>query len=414
MKVFITSQGSTGDIFPLIAVARALRENGHVVTFATFPVFQEEIERAGAAFVSLPPHWQQEDLSRIMAGMYDHRGPARQLQYLYRTMAPYLEESLAVVRPLVEEADVVVSSYLFPLGKFLPAEMEGKPEAAMAFAPNTVPLLDRAPYGTPSLPPWFPGAWRRWWAAFLWKTADLVMARLLASALKDSPFAGRTVRDFFSAPAQKVFIGVSPLLRQGEEKDPQRYRFVGYCRWQNADEVSLDEEIRNFTGGAKVPVITFGSMVDAEADKTMARFLDHWPPGRKVILQAGWSGFALPTPQPHVKLVGPVSHDHLFAHASAVVHHGGAGTTASVLHSGKPQIIVPHIADQPFFAAQIERLGVGFGLSRKTWPEELPQALATLEKDQLYQTRATEIARHLEKENGPRAVVNELESMTNV
>ncbi|MCH8540258.1 MAG: glycosyltransferase [Opitutales bacterium] len=411
MKVFITSQGSTGDIFPLIAVARALGEKGSTVTFATFPVFREEIEKAGAKFISLPPHWQQQDLSRIMAGMYDHRGPARQLQYLYRTMAPYLEESLAAVQPSVREADVVLSSYLFPLGKFLPEEMKGKPEAVMAFAPNTVPLVDRAPYGTLSLPRWFPGILQKWWAAFLWKMADWVMARLLASALKDSLFSGRTVRNFFSAPAQRVLIGVSPLLRQGSEQDPERYRFVGYCRWQNAHEDCLDEEIRKFTNGQEVPVITFGSMVDAEPEKTMARFLRHWPLGKKVILQAGWSGFTLATPQPHVKLVGPVSHDDLFAHASVVVHHGGAGTTASVLYAGKPQIIVPHIADQPFFAGEIERLGVGLGLSRKKWPEDLPKALTMMEKDPLYKTAATKIAIQLRNENGPQAVVKELESM---
>ena len=411
MKVFLTSQGSTGDIFPLIAIARALVEQGSEVTFATFPVFKEEIERAGATFFSLPPHWKQAELSRIMEGMYAHRGPARQLQYLYRTMAPHLEAGLEAVRPLVREAEVVVSSYLFPLGKFLPREMKGKAEAVIAFAPNTVPLVDQAPYGTPSLPSFFPAILRRLWASFLWRTADVVMARLLSSALKGTAFPKHSVKKFFSSPAPKVLIGVSPLLRQGTERDPERYHFVGYCRWQNQQESLLDEEILAFTKGEKVPVITFGSMVDERPEETMARFLRHWPLGTKVILQAGWSGFTLPTPQPHVKLVGPGSHDHLFAHASVVIHHGGAGTTASVLHAGKPQIIVPHIADQPFFAGEIERLGVGFGLSRSHWPERLPSALAVLLKNDSYENTARQIAADLARENGPEKVVKELQKL---
>ena len=63
-----------------------------------------------------------------------------------------------------------------------------------------------------------------------------------------------------------------------------------------------------------------------------------------------------------------------------MIHHGGAGTTASVLHAGVPHIIVPHFGDQKFFAGEVRRLGVGISLRLSRWPEELPRAVRIVER----------------------------------
>jgi UDP:flavonoid glycosyltransferase YjiC (YdhE family) len=94
-----------------------------------------------------------------------------------------------------------------------------------------------------------------------------------------------------------------------------------------------------------------------------------------------------------------------------VIHHGGAGTTASVLHAGIPHIIIPHIGDQWFFASEVKRLGLGLELKRKKWPEELPKAVRTVEKSSKMQARAREVAAQLSMEDGPAAAVAELESL---
>ena len=57
MRVLLTSHGSTGDIYPVIRLGRALLEAGHEVRFATVSFFREEVERAGLEFVALPPDW---------------------------------------------------------------------------------------------------------------------------------------------------------------------------------------------------------------------------------------------------------------------------------------------------------------------------------------------------------------------
>jgi vancomycin aglycone glucosyltransferase len=49
----------------------------------------------------------------------------------------------------------------------------------------------------------------------------------------------------------------------------------------------------------------------------------------------------------------------LFPRVAAVVHHGGAGTTTAAALAGVPQVVVPNHYDQPYWARQVERLGIG-------------------------------------------------------
>ena len=85
---------------------------------------------------------------------------------------------------------------------------------------------------------------------------------------------------------------------------------------------------------------------------------------------------------PSVKVVsGPMPHAKLFPRLAAVVHHGGAGTTASALRAGVPQVVVPHMADQFHHAHRLAALGIappGIRVNRLS-PERLHSALeATL------------------------------------
>ena len=122
----------------------------------------------------------------------------------------------------------------------------------------------------------------------------------------------------------------------------KRFQFTGYLRWQSEEKEGLDREIRDFTEGKSVPVLTFGSVSFDHVQEVMSRFEHHWPKGRKIIVQSGWAGLSVELARPDIKVIDEVSHDQLFKHASCVIHHGGAGTTASVLHAGVPHVVVPH------------------------------------------------------------------------
>ena len=58
-------------------------------------------------------------------------------------------------------------------------------------------------------------------------------------------------------------------------------------------------------------------------------------------------------------MIGEVNQQALFPNVAAVIHHGGAGTTLAAAQAGTPQLIVPQVADQPYWASQLVRLGIG-------------------------------------------------------
>jgi vancomycin aglycone glucosyltransferase len=57
--------------------------------------------------------------------------------------------------------------------------------------------------------------------------------------------------------------------------------------------------------------------------------------------------------------VGEVNHQALFGRVAAVVHHGGAGTTTAAARAGAPQVVVPQMVDQPYWAGRVAALGIG-------------------------------------------------------
>ena len=109
--------------------------------------------------------------------------------------------------------------------------------------------------------------------------------------------------------------------------------------WDEYKEKNL--VVEQFCEGEKVPVLTFGSVTFENTRKIMRRFLKNWPKDKKIIIQSGWAQLAIERSNNYIFTIDRISHDQLFQHASVVIHHGGAGTTASVLHAGVPHIIIP-------------------------------------------------------------------------
>ena len=411
MRVILTSHGSTGDIYPVIGLAVALQNAGHHVRFATIPHYRAEVEAADIEFLPLCPNWEQADLSYWMGRLQQIRTPIYQLRELYVGAHRFIPEMIQRMDAAMPGTDLVVSSYLFPMNKGI-ADRHGVPFATLAFAPHVIPSPDYPPESIPS-PSWLGQRTRRAWNRWLWQTANAVVDRVINRTVAPSLRAAGLpkVRNFFSKPAQRVIVTLPDRLfrRPAAEIDP-RFRFTGYCRWQAPEDPKLDAELAEFTAGDPVPLLTFGSMVYENAGAVMERFVRAWPAHRKIIIQRGWAQFPKVGNEEQIKVIGKVSHDQIFRHASVIIHHGGAGTTASALHAGKPQIIVPHIGDQNFFGLEMERLGVGLRLNKASWPEHLHHALNTLVADPARVRRAKIIAADLNHENGPAQAITELEA----
>ncbi|WP_341530301.1 glycosyltransferase [Nostoc sp. UHCC 0302] len=97
-----------------------------------------------------------------------------------------------------------------------------------------------------------------------------------------------------------------------------------------------------------------------------------------------------------------VPHDWLFPQVKAMVHHAGASTTAAVLRSGIPSIVVPFFADQPIWGEKLNRLGV----SPSPIPynhvseETLAEAIEVVLSDEVMKKKAQELGQKIRSEDG--------------
>jgi UDP:flavonoid glycosyltransferase YjiC (YdhE family) len=94
--------------------------------------------------------------------------------------------------------------------------------------------------------------------------------------------------------------------------------------------------------------------------------------GQRGILLTGWGGLRTERVPDNVFVLDAAPHSWLFPRMAAVVHHGGAGTTAEGLRAGVPSVIVPFILDQPFWGARIQALGLG--------PDPIPRKKLTADR----------------------------------
>lgn len=412
MRVLLTSHGSTGDIYPMIALGRAMTSAGHKAVFATTPFFKEDIKAAGLDFLPLPPFdWGAEEFAGAMRDLHRARSPLRQLRLIYSSAQPYMAQTLQILDEALANMDLLVGSYLFPSFRGL-AERQGAKFAVVSFCHNTVASPDTPPDVVPALsflPPPLREAWSRLWWNVSERVLDGVMGKELGNELR--AFGIPMQRGFCHHPADLALVAVSPgLMDLPGRRTPECFQFCGYLRYQSPDEEAFEETLRRFCDGMSVPVVTFGSVTWDGATAAMTTFLRNWPSEQKLILQAGWAKFGHGELPENVLKVGKCSHDQLFRHASAIMHHGGAGTTASALHAGVPQLVAPQIADQGFWASQVQRLGVGLRASPKVWPKQAPRLLQKLVGESAFKARAKECARVLADENGPQVAVEALES----
>ena len=81
--------------------------------------------------------------------------------------------------------------------------------------------------------------------------------------------------------------------------------------------------------------------------------------GRRALVYRGWAGLALIDDRDDCFGVGEVNQQAMFGRVAAVVHHGGAGTTTTAARAGAPQVVVPQIVDQPYWAGRVAALGIG-------------------------------------------------------
>ena len=171
-----------------------------------------------------------------------------------------------------------------------------------------------------------------------------------------------------------VLYGFSEVLMPRPRDWAEHVHMTGYWFLDQPDSFTPPPALAEFLAAGPKPIyLGFGSMVDRTPEATSHLVLDALErTGQRCVLSQGWSGLANARDSKNVITVGSIPHDWLFPRMSAIVHHGGAGTTAAAMRAGVPALVVPFFADQYFWADRVRRAGLG--------PTPVPKARLTANK----------------------------------
>ena len=403
MRVLIVTSGSMGDVAPYTGLGRRLRDAGHQVTVATHAGFAAVFAAAGLPFEPIPG-----DLRAILPqargqdGRSSGTGP-RALAQLLRIARPLIAElgdGIAAAAAKTRPEAILLSTVVAPLG-YQVAEAAGVPWAGVFLQP-VAPTGD---FGSVLLGGRSIG---RWGNRAVTTVANTVSQGLYAGPVQDlrrslglphQPI--RELRTWQDGGRYPTFHGFSTAVVPRPADWRPQLEVTGYW-WPAHPPWTPPPELANFLAAGPPPVfIGFGSMGPGQGERLSGPVLAAVRQARvRAVVQAGWAGLDVSSSE--VLTIGEAPHDWLFPRMAAVVHHAGAGTTAAGLRAGVPAVPVPVLADQPFWADRLHRLGAAarpIPLSRLT-AGALAAALTDVTTNPHRSARAQALAARLRTEDG--------------
>ena len=323
--ITLATVGTTGDVRPFLVLGRALAAAGHDVRVVTWPMHRAAVAAAGLAVETAGPQADPAEIdatARAARGR-DAMGQVEVLRDFHlRDGAAHARR----LRELLDGAELVVLHSIHALAHAAVLDLR-VPWATAVFDPVLLPTRTAPPPGMPSLGPANVLAWR---------LLDRALARSSApldAVLADAGSAQRGLPLFRARSSRLHLVACSPALITVPPDLPPTTHVTG--AWlDRSPNLPLPAAVEAFlTDGPAPVVITFGSMGGVD-DEVIAEAVERLAgDGLRVIVQGG----AVPS-KPAVLALGPgpVDHRRLFARASVVVHHGGAGTTHTAVGRGRP------------------------------------------------------------------------------
>ncbi|MBU1176103.1 MAG: glycosyltransferase [Alphaproteobacteria bacterium] len=376
-RIILTTIGSLGDLHPFLAVGKALQARGAHPVMAIPESNIDKAEAAGLEAVAVVPGIERvaadtgksvEDFMRV--AINDAPTIAKTL------LLPYFGESFDRINAIADGAEIIAGSSFLFAGTAV-AEKRGIPFVAMMLQPLAFlsdydppllweyPVLARAPKADWQI------AWNRVAGFFLraevWRRYSFSINR--SRRLKGlGPARGLPV---LGAPAYcSMSIGMySSVLGAIQPDFPPNSHLVGFPQFDSDSgrQEALSDELTAFLDAGAPPIVfTLGSIAVLAAgdfyarSREVARRL-----GRRAVLLTGNDDRSLDAPDCLCLRYAP--HSLLFPRAAVNVHHGGIGTTGQALRSGRPQLVVPFMGDQPDNAVRIRRIGAGLLLSSRRY-----------------------------------------------
>lgn len=343
MRVLLSTWGSRGDVEPLLGLALELRAQGVDVRLCAPPDFAGRVGEVGVPFVSLGSAVRELVVSRP--------APAQ-------VAAMLVDQHFEVIGEQARDCDVVVATGLMPAGVRSVAEHLGIGYVLAGFHSVGMPSLDRRPGPRPGKP-FPPGETdpRVLWRIDAERVDALYREPLNAHRVELGLPPVDNVRDHVFT--ERPWLAADPVLWPFE--DAMGFEVVRTGAWIMPDDRPLPADLVEFLDAGEPPVyVGFGSMQMATAPEAAGVAVGAIrAQGRRVLVSRGWADLAPVDEEDDCFAVGEANHRELFRRVAAVVHHGGAGTTTTAALAGAPQVVVPQIVDQPYWARRVAELGIG-------------------------------------------------------
>ena len=409
--ITLLTTGSRGDIQPYLALGVELKKAGYGVGVATFENYADFVTGYGLEFFPI-----KGDVSRVIASQ-EVRGAKRADNPLKFLLS--FNKLKSLVADVQEDyfnacigAELIVYHPGAAIGYFAAQHFKVRSILATPFpmAPTReYPALIF--YNAPRLGRRFNLVTHKIFEQIMWSASKSAVSQFWKRKF------GRLPEDYACPYPQQntrrapTIISCSHHVFPRPADWPEHVHNTGYWFLDGQMGWTPPRELQDFLDGGKPPVyVGFGSIGDAaSAAQTTWLVVEALQRcGQRGVLATGWDGLVRIDQLPEdIFILESAPHSWLFPQMAAVVHHGGAGTTAAALRAGVPSAVIPHTADQFTWGRRVYELGVGAKpLPRKRLSaEKLAQAIDAALSEEI-KRNAKDLGVKIQSENGVREAVN--------
>nr|AGS49778.1 putative glycosyltransferase [uncultured bacterium esnapd15] len=354
MRVLLSTSGGRGDVEPLVALAARLQTLGVRARVCAPPDCAERLAEVGVPLVRV---------GRSVRAMM-HGGKPPSPGDAPRLAAEAITAQFDAVPAAAEGCDAVVATGLLSAAVAVRSVAEGLgiPYFYAAYCPIYLPSPHYPPPPALGGPPVPEATDNR----VLWQMHSHGAARRFGDALngRRASIGLPPVTDIYAYGfTGRPWLAADPVLAPLQPTDLD---VVQTGAWTLPDDRPLSAELEAFLNAGPPPVyVGFGSG-PAPADAARVAIEAIRAQGHRVVLSSGWAGLAPTDDRGDCLAVGEVNHQVLFRRVAAVVHAGSAGTTTAATRAGAPQVVVPQMTDQPYFARRVAELGIGVAHDGRT------------------------------------------------
>ena len=364
MKIVLATFGSRGDVQPMMALSLALKAAGHEVLLAGPPEKAKWVKQAGCPFYPLGG-----DVTAFIDGMENAHSFHSGIRFIYYVRKEVISQ-FEIFDKIIAGADLVVGASLV-FGLSTVAELMGIRYRYIAFAPQLLPS------GYSPFPAFKHHGLPKWYNRMTWKIARTFdkfnLTRLINNKRKELGL--KPVQDaWLHILGKKVIVASDRVVAKVPQDVDLAFTQTGYLHLDQQDQHL--PELEAFLRDGPTPVFAgFGSMPKQDQARIVPMIVQAARSnGQRVIISKFWDEPSEFSNSNDVFFIRRYPHLKLFPNMAAVIHHGGAGTTATTAISGIPQIIVPHILDQYYWGHQVYQSHLG---PKPIWRSKLtPQKLS--------------------------------------